>query len=180
MRILSLISLAFLPLMASAQTFITISSRGETGRARLADTAAASALASMLSSGPITVNLDQYGGFEMVGALPSSLPTDDRQITTSPGDIMLYVGSNIVFFYGSNSWAYTPLGKIEGMTDSEISRFLRGNEMTVTIELESTSLPVAAADESTPKPIYDLSGREVFPPLAPGLYIQDGRKIIVN
>ena len=30
---------------------------------------------------------------------------------------MLYSGSNIVMFYGSNSWSYTRIGKIDDLTD---------------------------------------------------------------
>ena len=32
--------------------------------------------------------------------------TDNEQITTYSGDIVLYSGDKIVVFYGSNSWAY--------------------------------------------------------------------------
>ena len=32
------------------------------------------------------------------------------------GDIVLYNGSNIVMFYGSNSWSYTRLGKIDDLS----------------------------------------------------------------
>ena len=30
---------------------------------------------------------------------------------------MLYSGSNIVMFYGSNSWSYTRIGRIDDLTD---------------------------------------------------------------
>ncbi len=50
-------------------------------------------------------------GFEKVGALGQSLPTSNRQTTTQAGDIVLYQGNQIVLFYGSNSWSYTPLAE---------------------------------------------------------------------
>ncbi len=78
----------------------------------LADTDAARELASKVSQGDIVVNLRPYGGFEQVGKLPWTLPRSDRQVTTEAGDIMLYQGNQIAIFHGSNSWSYTPLGKI--------------------------------------------------------------------
>lgn len=78
----------------------------------LADTDAARELASKASQGDIAVNLRPYGGFEQVGELPWTLPRSDRQITTEAGDVMLYQGNQIAIFHGSNSWSYTPLGKI--------------------------------------------------------------------
>ncbi len=80
----------------------------------LADTDAARELASKVSQGDIVVNLRPYGGFEQVGELPWALPRSDRQITTEAGDVMLYQGDQITIFHGSNSWSYTPLGKIVG------------------------------------------------------------------
>lgn len=81
-----------------------------------ADTDAARELVGKLQDGPVTVSLHAYGGFEHVGPLPWSLPQNDEQVTSIPGDVMLYQGDQITIFHGSNSWAYTPLGHIEGAT----------------------------------------------------------------
>ena len=86
----------------------------------LADTDAARALVQQLQAGPVTVSLRAYGGFEKVGPLPWPLPVNDEQITTQPGDVMLYQGNQITVFTGSNSWAYTPLGHIEGATSESL------------------------------------------------------------
>ena len=80
----------------------------------LAGTDAARELALKVSQGDIVVNLRPYGGFEQVGELPWTLPRSDQQVTTEAGDVMLYQGNQIAFFHGSNSWSYTPLGKIVG------------------------------------------------------------------
>ena len=64
----------------------------------------------------MTLQLRDYAGFEKVGPLGQSLPTSDSQTTTQAGDIVLYQGDQIVIFYGSNSWSYTRLGKIEDLT----------------------------------------------------------------
>ena len=112
---------------------IVLKANGTTLEMTLADTEAASALVSALQQGPLTVELHSYGGFEKDGPLPLSLPTNDRQTTTEPGDVMLYQGNQITVFYGSNTWAYTPLGHIEGATaESLLSTFGDGD---VSVEL---------------------------------------------
>ena len=81
--------------------------------ATLADTQAAMEFVQML---PMTITMDDYGGFEKVGSLGRTLTASNSQITTTTGDIVLYNGTNIVMFYGSNSWSYTRLGKIDDLT----------------------------------------------------------------
>ena len=104
---------------------------GTTLTMQLADTAAASALAASLRDAPISVDMHSYGGFEKVGALPHVLPSDDEQITTEPGDVMLYQGNQIVVFHGSNTWAYTPLGHIEGATAESLLAAFGDGDATV-------------------------------------------------
>ena len=82
------------------------------------------ALSSLASDSPVTVEMSMYGGFEQVGPLGTSIPRDDVQTTTQAGDIVLYSGNQIVVFYGSNSWAYTRLGKIDGLSSSELTDLL--------------------------------------------------------
>jgi hypothetical protein len=98
------------------------------------DNAAVDALAKLAKNGPVTISMSKYGGFEQVDAIGSSLPRNDTQTTTEPGDIMLYSGNQIVVFYGSNSWSYTRLGKMTGMTRAELSELLGGGNVTLTIE----------------------------------------------
>lgn len=92
-----------------------------------ADTDAARELASKVSQGDIAVNLRPHGGFEHVGELPWTLPRSDQQITTEAGDVMLYQGNQIAIFHGSNSWPYTPLGKIVGY-DANAPEWAHGGE----------------------------------------------------
>ena len=97
------------------------------------DNESVAALQELLADGAITVQMSMYGGFEQVGPLGTSLPRSDVQTTTGAGDIVLYSGSNIVIFYGSNSWAYTRLGKIRGMSAQELSALLGSGDATVTL-----------------------------------------------
>lgn len=85
--------------------------------ATLEDNAAADAFTEMLKDAPVTISMRDYSGFEKVGSLGSTLPADDQQITARPGDIVLYTGNQIVMFYGSNSWSYTRLGRIDDLSD---------------------------------------------------------------
>lgn len=84
--------------------------------ATLEDNAAVDALVEMMKDGPLSIRMSDYGGFEKVGALGTSLPASNSQITTQTGDIVLYQGNQIVVFYGTNSWNYTYLGKIDDLT----------------------------------------------------------------
>lgn len=87
--------------------------------ATLENNAAAEALAELMKAAPIEIPMRDYSGFEKVGPLGASLPADDRQTTTQAGDIVLYTGDQIVLFYGSNSWSYTRLGRIDDLTGWE-------------------------------------------------------------
>jgi hypothetical protein len=70
----------------------------------------------MMKEKPIVLNLSDYSGFEKVGDLGVNLPTSNKHITTSSGDIVLYHRNHIVVFYGSNSWSYTKLASIDDLT----------------------------------------------------------------
>lgn len=97
------------------------------------DNRSVDALIELASSAPLTVRMTMYGGFEQVGPLGTSLPRDDRHITTQPGDIVLYSGDQIVLFYGSNSWSYTRLGKITGKSAAELAELLGSGDVAVTL-----------------------------------------------
>lgn len=98
--------------------------------------ASAKALAEMTKQGPVTIQMNAYGGFEQVGPIGTTLPSNDTSIKTHAGDIMLYTSDQMVIFYGSNSWSYTRLGKITGKSPSELRDLLSGSSVTVTIMAE--------------------------------------------
>ena len=85
---------------------------------------------------PLTVKMSMYGGFEQVGSLGRSLPRNDKRITTKAGDIVLYSGNQIVVFYGSNTWAYTKLGRITNKSSAELSELLGKSDVTLTISAD--------------------------------------------
>ena len=99
----------------------------------LADTAAAQELAEKVSEGAVTVSLSEYVGFEKVGKLPWALTRSDESIDTKPGDIMLYQGNQMTVFYGTNSWSYTRLGRIDDVTAQELETLFGEGDITVTL-----------------------------------------------
>ena len=101
---------------------------------QLEDNASADALKALLADGPLTIPASNYGGFEKVCPLGAQLPSDDESITAQPGDVMLYAGDQLVLFYGSNTWAYTRIGRL---TDTEnLSDILSGSDALLTLQLE--------------------------------------------
>ena len=91
------------------------------------------ALSELAAEGDVTIGMNAYGGFEQVGPIGKSLPCSDTDIRTQAGDIMLYASDSMVIFYGSNSWAYTRLGRITDKSEAELEELLSGSGVTVTI-----------------------------------------------
>nr|WP_316624537.1 cyclophilin-like fold protein [uncultured Ruminococcus sp.] len=97
------------------------------------DNEAVDALRELCKDQALTIDMSMYGGFEQVGSIGSALPHSDVQTTTSAGDIMLYSGDQMVVFYGSNTWAYTPLGHITDKSEDELTQLLANGNVTVTL-----------------------------------------------
>ena len=114
---------------------ITTSSGNHTLTASLADNSSAKAFAELLKKGPVTVDMHDYGSFEKVGDLPASLPRNDTSITTEPGDIILYQGNKITIYYDTNSWTFTRLGKVEGVSTAQLHKMLGKGNITAVFEL---------------------------------------------
>ncbi len=95
----------------------------------------AQALKEMLTNGAITLSCSNYGGFEKVCRLGVTLPSNDTQITTTVGDVMLYSSNQIVIFYASNSWAYTRLGRVDEEYIDRLEEILSGNDTEITLSL---------------------------------------------
>ncbi len=91
------------------------------------------ALEELAAAGPLTVRMSMYGGFEQVGPLGTELPRNDGRTTTQSGDIMLYTGNQIVVFYGSNSWAYTRLGRITEPAGAGLAELLSNGDVTIAL-----------------------------------------------
>ena len=93
----------------------------------------------LLSQGPLTIEMEDYGGFEKVGALGAELPTNDERITTQPGDVILYQGDQITIYYAQNTWRFTRLGKVLGMTQAELLEALGDGDVDVRFSLDNAN-----------------------------------------
>ena len=158
--------------------YITIG--GQTQSITLVDNDATHELVAALQNAPITITLND-NNFEIWGSLGRSLATNNEQMTAQPGDIVLYNGSNICIFYASNSWSYTRIGKIDGLSESELRTFLKAGESNISVTL-SLSSGTTAIRSLTPNSsskdegnIYSLNGVRVNNP-SKGIYIKNGKK----
>ena len=167
---------------ASAQV-MNITIGGKTVTATLADNSSAQALYEALQQGPITYEAHDYGDFEKVGDLGQSFPRNDESITTRPGDIILYQGSSLCIYYDTNSWNFTRIGRIEGMTQDEIKDFVRAGEGNVSITLSlgnATAIHQVSSNAAALKAegYISIGGMRVASP-SRGIFIKDGKKMLI-
>ena len=99
------------------------------------DNESVKALIELVKQKPLEIKMSKYGGFEQVGDIGKSLPSNDKNITTKAGDIVLYDGDQIVMFYGSNTWDYTRLGTIN-MSEKELKDLLGNSNVILVLELK--------------------------------------------
>ena len=114
---------------------IKITVSGKTLPVKIEDNEATKALVAVLSEASITYEAHDYGGFEKVGSLGLTLPANNSQITTQPGDVILYNSNQIVQFYGSNTWSYTRIGKMQYESLDELKSFLKAGEGNISVTL---------------------------------------------
>ena len=114
---------------------IKITVSGKSLPVKIEDNVATKALVAALREASITYEAHDYGGFEKVGGIGRTLPSGDSQITTQPGDVILYASDQIVLFYGSNSWSYTRIGKIQYGTLDELKTFLQAGKGKISVTL---------------------------------------------
>ena len=100
------------------------------------DNSSADALIEKLSSGPVELELHDFGSFEKVGSLPWSLPRNDESITTVPGDVILYQGNQITIYYDQNTYNLTRLAKIEDETKEDLLNVLGDGNVSVKLWVE--------------------------------------------
>jgi len=120
----------------SMQTLLKIEINGQTLLADFEDNSSAAALQEKLREGSLTLEMEEYGGFEKVGSLPFSLPRNDKSITTKPGDVILYQGNMLTIYYDTNTWSFTKVATVRA-TQSELKALLGNGDITATFSLEN-------------------------------------------
>ena len=101
-----------------------------------ADNSSTDAFLDLLKTGDVTIDMHDYGSFEKVGPLGTILPRNDEQITTEPGDVILYQGNQITIYYDVNSWTFTRLGKVQDLSKEELKKILGHGNVAVTFSLK--------------------------------------------
>ena len=114
---------------------IKIEVNGKTLTANIVNNSSGNAFINLLKKGPIKINMKDYGNFEKVGDLPESLPTNDKNYTTKPGDIILYLGKHITIYYDVNTWDFTKMGEIENTSQAELKQILGKGNAVVTFRI---------------------------------------------
>lgn len=99
------------------------------------DNETVSELMEQAADSDITVQMSMYSDNEQVGPLGKDYTRDDKQTTTHNGDIVLYSGNQIVVFYGSNSWAYTRLGKMD-IPQDEVNKLLSNGDVELKLSCD--------------------------------------------
>ena len=120
----------------ASEMYVTVT--GNTLKITPAHNSSVEALVAILKTDDITYTADDYGDFEKVGNIGHSLPRNDESITTQAGDVILYQGNSICLYYGTNSWNFTRIGKIEGYSADELCSLLGAGkgEVKVTLSLQ--------------------------------------------
>lgn len=118
-----------------------------------AENSSADAFLDLLKAGDVTVDMHDYGSFEKVGSLGTSLPRNDEQITTEPGDVILYQGDQITIYYDVNSWNFTRLGKVQDLSQAELKEILGDGNVTITFSLR---------DEASSSQVFNFESRTVL------------------
>ncbi|MCR5045253.1 MAG: DUF362 domain-containing protein [Treponema sp.] len=103
--------------------------------ASLAENSSAKAFYQALQKKPLVVKMNDYGSFEKVGPLGQTFPTNDEQIITAPGDIILYQGNQISIYYDKNSWSFTRLGKVDSLKQKQLKEILGSGGVTATFTI---------------------------------------------
>ncbi|WP_373154783.1 cyclophilin-like fold protein [Clostridium sp. AUH-JLR23] len=90
----------------------------KTLKALLVDNSSTKALKEKLQNGSITIEMEDYASMEKVG------------------DLILYLGHMFVIYYRPNTWNFTQLGQIQGISKSELMKILGQGNVTVTLSLD--------------------------------------------
>ena len=161
--------------------YITIGE--ETHTVTMEDNVGTRALIAALQTENIVYIAHDYGNFEKVGYIGQSFPTDNHQTTTSAGDLVLYGGDNICIFYGSNSWSYTRIGKLDGLSADEVRRFVKAGEgeVSITLSLQPiyTGIQELSPNENDEGTAYTITG-QIAPKGYKGIVIKNGKKRIIH
>lgn len=137
-----LTTLNFAPAPPTMTEKLHITIDGVTMTATMVNNSSTQALVAALQQADITYEAHDYGGFEKVGDLGQTFPRNDEDITTVPGDLILYLGKSLCIYYDTNQWDFTRIGKIDNATQDQIKSFVHagGDNVIVTLSLSAPAV----------------------------------------
>lgn len=115
----------------SEMSMIKLSVNDKILNIKLENNSSSIAFIEKLKDGEIIINAKDYGDFEKVGDLGFNLPTNDREITTEAGDLILYQGNKITLYYDTNTWNFTKLGTVQNISKEELKQILGNGDVTL-------------------------------------------------
>ncbi len=102
----------------------------------LEDNSTVNQLIEILKQKELIIKAYDYGNFEKVGNLGYDLITNDEEVQTEYGDIVLYQGNKISLFYNSNNWSYTKLGHIKNIDKEQLINLLGDSDVILKFTLK--------------------------------------------
>lgn len=114
---------------------IRLTVNGATFAVSLANNSSSEAFYEKLKEGNIVIEAEDYGSFEKVGDLGFELPRNDQEITTKPGDIILYQGNKLTLYYAKNTYNFTLIGSIKDTNESYLKTVLGSGNVTLIFSL---------------------------------------------
>ena len=134
---LVMVSMEYTNVSAATNDVFYISAGGKQLEVQMEDNESARELKEALSDGNISVRMSRNGGFEQYGDIGRKLTSNDTRITAGSGDVILYNSRYLCIFYGSNTYRYTKIGKIQGMSNDELKNLLSKKDLPMTLSLNS-------------------------------------------
>ena len=101
----------------------------------LEDNSSAIGLLKKLKTGDIHVKATDYGNFEKVGSLDFDLPSNDKNIITEAGDLILYQNNKICLYYDTNTYSLTKIGHINNINPDEFRSILGEGDVEYTLSI---------------------------------------------
>jgi hypothetical protein len=135
--LLIMVNMEYTNVMAATNDVFYISAGGKQLKVQMENNESARELKEALSDGNISVRMSRNGGFEQYGDIGRTLTSNDTRIKAGSGDVILYNSRYLCIFYGSNTYSYTKIGKIQGMSNDELKNLLSEKDLTMTLSLNS-------------------------------------------
>ena len=122
----------------TTNAFVTVRVGDSCFSVELEGNSSAEAFFEKLKEEDVEIDMHDYGNFEKVGDLPWELPTNDEEITTEAGDLILYQGNKITVYYDENTWNFTKIGHIPDVDAEELREVLGDGDVEVEFSVEWT------------------------------------------